>query len=235
MSGKGKLKKFAEITSFPNVLEAFTFENGYLNADAETKVYIKGKWGTDFFDEDRPISLELACGKGEYTVGLARLFPGRNFVGVDIKGNRIWKGARQAIRENLDNAGFLRSRIEFLSTYFAPDEVAEIWIIFPDPFLRLRDSNRRLTSSEFLDRYKEVLKDGALIHLKTDSDELYEYSLESISRHPHFEMVTSSADIDQVERSVELSIRTYYEQQHLAAGKKIKYIRARFRKHPSIK
>lgn len=228
MAGKGKLRKFAEITSFPNVLEAFTFDDGYLHADEDSKILMKGKWRTEFFKNDRSLCLELACGKGEYALGLGALYPDRNFVGVDIKGNRIWKGARRAIREDMDNIGFLRSRIEFLNVYFAQDEVSEIWIVFPDPFLKTRDTNRRLTSGPFLDRYRDVLQDQALLHLKTDSDELYEYTLESIGQHPNYDIVTHDPDIDCEMRSDELAIRTYYEKQHMEQGKKIKYVQARF-------
>lgn len=231
MAGKGKLKKFAEITSFPNVLEAFTFDDGYLHADEDTRIRIKGKWKREFFKNDRSLCLELACGKGEYALGLGALYPDRNFIGVDIKGNRIWKGARRAIREGLDNVGFLRSRIEFINMYFVQDEVSEIWIVFPDPFLKIRDTNRRLTSGPFLDRYRGLLQDQALIHLKTDSDELYEYSLESIGNHPNYDIVTHNPDIDLKERSEELAIRTFYEKQHLEKGKKIKYIQAQFNKN----
>lgn len=230
MAGKGKLKKFAEITSFPNVLEAFTFDDGYLHADADQKIRIKGNWATQFFESNHPLCLELACGKGEYALGLAQLYPDRNFVGVDIKGNRIWKGARRAIRESHDNVGFLRSRIEFINTYFEENEVSEIWIVFPDPFLRTRDANRRLTSGPFLDRYRDLLQDQASVHLKTDSDVLYEYTLESIGQHPHFDIITHNPDIDREIRSEELAIQTFYEKQHLAEGKKIKYIKARFYK-----
>ena len=227
MSAKGKLKKFAAITSFPNVLEAFTFDDGYLHADVNEKVKMQGKWGSQFFGNDHPLCLELCCGKGEYTLGLAELYPERNHIGMDIKGNRIWKGARKAIKNNMNNVGFLRSRIEFIDVYFDKDEVSEIWIIFPDPFLKSRDANRRLTSKPFLDRYLKVMKDGGYLHLKTDSDVLYEYTLNSIDQHENYQIEFHDPDIDHTPRSEEMAIKTYYEKQHLQNQKKIKYIRAR--------
>lgn len=230
MAGKNKLKKFAEVTAFPNVLEAFAFEDGLLHLNESEKVRMKGQWGTRFFGSSHPICLELACGKGEYTLGLARLYPDRNYIGMDIKGNRIWKGAGEALRHQLTNVGFLRSRIEFVNHYFAEDEISEIWIIFPDPFLRSRDEQRRLTSEPFLDRYRDLLKDQSVLHLKTDSDALFEFSLSSIDAHENFTLELVKPDIDRLPRTDELAIKTYYEKKHLENGKTIKYIQARFHK-----
>lgn len=230
MAGKNKLKKFAEITSFPNVLEAFTFEDGLLHINDREMVRMKGQWGADFFGNSGPICLELACGKGEYSIGLAKLHPDRNYIGMDIKGNRIWRGARHALENELSNVGFLRSRIEFINHYFAEDEIAEIWIVFPDPFLRARDENRRLTSIPFLDRYGDLLRNGAKLHLKTDSQELFDFTLETIQEHPQFRLESVIPDVDLSERSPELSIQTFYERKHLRDGKSIKYIRAHFEK-----
>jgi len=225
-----KLKKFADITSFPNVMEAFTFGDGLLHADMNKKVKMKGRWSSHFFGNGHPLCLELACGKGEYTIGLAGLYPARNFIGMDVKGTRIWKGARQAFERNMQNVGFLRSRIEFIDTYFDKGEVAEIWIVFPDPFLKPRDENRRLTAQPFLDRYLHVLENGANLHLKTDSDELYEFTLDSIDQHANYQIEFHEADIDRSPRSEELAIKSFYEKQHLKNHKKIKYIRARLYK-----
>ena len=230
MAGKNKLRRFAEITSLPNVLEAFTFDDGLLNINDSEKIRLKGQWGEAFFNNSHPIGLELACGKGEYTLGLGQMYPYRNYIGMDIKGNRIWKGAREAIQTGLNNVGFLRSRIEFINHYFDEDEISEIWIIFPDPFLRLRDVKRRLTSMPFLDRYTRLLIDGALLHLKTDSDELFEFSQKTIHAHPHFSLIEVNEDVDRFGRSDEMAIRTYYEDMHLQEGKSIKYIRAQFNK-----
>ena len=230
MAGKNKLRKFAEITSLPNVLEAFTFDDGLLNINDLEKVRMKGQWGVSFFKNPHPIGLELACGKGEYTLGLGRMYLDRNYIGMDVKGNRIWKGAREAIHTGLNNVGFLRSRIEFINHYFDEDEISEIWIIFPDPFLRLRDEKRRLTSKPFLDRYTRLLNDGAFLHLKTDTDALFEFSQKTIHAHPHFSLIEVCEDVDRIGRSEEMAIRTYYEEMHLQEGKSIKYICARFNK-----
>ena len=229
MAGKNKLKKFAEVTSFPNVLEAFAFEDGLLHLNEREKVRMRGQWASRFFGNSHPICLELACGKGEYTLGLAKLYSHRNFIGMDIKGNRIWKGARQAIRNEMANVGFLRSRIEFVNHYFVQGEVSEIWIIFPDPFLKSRDEQRRLTSEPFLDRYRDLLKDQSVLHLKTDSDELFEFTQHSIDMHDNFTLEQVISDIDRQVRSDELAIQTYYEKKHLKNGKTIKYVQARFR------
>lgn len=230
MAGKRKLKKFADVTSFSNVLEAFTYDEGYLHVSADERIQIKGLWSSRFFKNENPIHLELACGKGEYTLGLADLYPDRNYVGIDIKGNRIWTGAKRALHDEVENVGFLRSRIEFLESYFEEDEASEIWIIFPDPFLKSKDENRRLTSVPFLDRYRKVLKNGSLLHLKTDNEPLYMYTLESIEAHDDFKIEYKNPDIDRSARSEELAIKTYYEKQHLKDGRKIKYIRARLHK-----
>jgi len=226
MAGKNKLRQFAEVTSFPNVLEAFSFDDGYLHLNEDEKIQMKGLWASEFFGNDHPVCLELACGKGEYTLGLARLYPQCNFVGVDIKGNRIWKGAREALQQQLDNAGFLRSRIEFINEYFNEGEVSDIWIIFPDPFRRKRDDNNRLTSKPFLDRLHILMREGAKLHLKTDSESLFQFSLKSIEVHPHFDLEFFDQDIDRNPRSEELAIKTFYEKKHLAEGKKISYLRA---------
>jgi len=139
---------------------------------------IKGKWNTEYFQNDRPITLELACGRGEYTVGLARLFPERNFVGVDIKGERIWKGSTIALQEGLTNACFLRTQILLIENFFDPAEVNEIWLTFPDPRPRKRDIKRRLTSQRFMEMYKRILQKGGYLRLKTDNTQLFEYTLE---------------------------------------------------------
>jgi len=147
MATRNKLQKFAELLRMPNVYECFDFMHPELTGKDGTLVELKGRWGADHFGNAKPITLELACGRGEYTVDLARQYPERNFIGVDIKGARIWKGARIALAEELHNAAFLRTRIEAIDHFFAPGEIAEIWITFPDPFLKKGKSNRRLTAS----------------------------------------------------------------------------------------
>lgn len=184
---------------------------------------MKGKWASAYFKNNHPLILELACGKGEYTLALASRDPEHNFIGVDIKGARIWKGARRGLEEKVLNAAFLRTRIEFIEHYFAPGEVESIWITFPDPFAG--KPNRRLTSIPFLDRYRKFLRPGGTVKLKTDSELLYEFTLEVIHSDPQCKLLYHNADIyngplyDPI-----LEQKTYYELKHLAEGKKITYI-----------
>ncbi|KAA9042040.1 tRNA (guanosine(46)-N7)-methyltransferase TrmB [Ginsengibacter hankyongi] len=204
-----KLKRFAEIKEFPNVLEYP--EN------------IAGKWN-EFFKNNYPVTLELACGKGEYAVGLGQLYPQKNFIGVDIKGNRIWVGAKSALDKNLKNVGFLRTQIHKIDTYFTKNEVEEIWITFPDPQLRISKANRRLTHPRYLRLYKNILKTGGKIHLKTDSPDLYNFTKTVIELYN----LTLNLDIDDVYKqepvSPELNIKTYYESLDIAKSKKNFYL-----------
>jgi tRNA (guanine-N7-)-methyltransferase len=228
MSKRNKLQKFAELLAFPNVYENFDPENPVLTAAQGQKVDLKGRWAAEHFQNSQAITLELACGRGEYTVALAKAYPERNFIGVDIKGARIWKGANAALEENLANAAFLRTRIEQIAAFFTPGEVDEIWITFPDPFLRNSKVNRRLTSMAFLDRYRQLLKPGGLVHLKTDDPTLYEFTLEVAAEYPHVELVHHQDDIyAQPLFLPELEIKTYYERMHLAESKTIKYVQMR--------
>jgi tRNA (guanine-N7-)-methyltransferase len=186
---------------------------------------MKGRWHKAYFDNDHPIVVELACGKGEYTVNLARAYPHKNFIGIDIKGNRIWKGARQALEEDLHNVAFVRTRIEQLPVFFAPGEIDEIWITFPDPFPRRSRAKKRLTSARFLDIYKKVLRAGGNIHLKTDDTNLFQFTLETLDE-AGIEPNAVIWDVHSMDNPPEaLQILTYYEQMHLAAQKKIKYLR----------
>ncbi|RME97476.1 MAG: tRNA (guanosine(46)-N7)-methyltransferase TrmB [Bacteroidetes bacterium] len=224
MSKRNKLQKFADLAAFPNVYENFTHEKPQLLGLQGQKVELKGKWRKAHFKNEQPITLELACGRGEYTLALARRFPQRNFIGVDIKGARIWKGARIALEENLTNAAFLRTRIEQLNYFFAPREVEEIWITFPDPFPK--KENRRLTSPPFIDSYRKLLPKGGLIHLKTDATDFYEYTLTTYQNYPGIQLAYANADIYEGEIPMpELAFKTYYEAMHLREGKKIKYLR----------
>jgi tRNA (guanine-N7-)-methyltransferase len=223
MSRKSKLIRFAELNTFPNVLQNFDFKNPVLINHTKEVVDLKGKWATDFFKNNNVIVLELACGKGDYTIELARMFPEKNFIGIDIKGNRLWRGAKTALEENITNAGFLRTRIELLSCFFGPDEISEIWITFPDP--QPKSPNRRLTAPHFLDKYRSVCRQGAIIHLKTDDSDLYEYTLQTVTEKG-LKILVAEHDIDAAGvRTNELAIQTFYEQQHLASGKKIKYLK----------
>lgn len=229
MSKRNKLQKFAELLTFPNVYENFNPKNPQLIGVGGTPVSLRGCWAEAHFKNDRPITLELACGRGEYTLGLARRYPGRNFIGVDIKGARIWKGARIALNEGLDNAAFLRTRIEQIALFFAPEEISEIWITFPDPFLKKGKANRRLTAPRFLKSYRQILKKDGHIHLKTDSPQLYEFTLEILAEEKGVDLLYENGDIYAAPLPVpELELKTYYERMHLEEGRKIRYVRFRF-------
>lgn len=196
--------------------------------------HLKGKWADEVFMNDRPVLLELGCGKGEYTIGMAELFPEKNFIGVDIKGARIWKGAKTANERSMENVAFLRTRIEFIESFFGAAEIDEIWITFPDPQLKKRRNKKRLTGPRFLNHYQTFLKDGGLVHLKTDNDVLYRYTSQLV-RHNGLEVVAETSDLyhaaflDQA-----LSIQTTYEKQFLAEGSNINYIAFRLPQQPVI-
>jgi len=225
MSKKNKLQKFADLLSFPNVYENFDPRHPELIGMNGESVDFKGKWSAKHFNNNNPITLELACGKGHYTVGLARQFPDKNFIGVDIKGARIWKGASIALNEEINNAAFLRTRIEQVELFFEKEEVDEIWITFPDPFLKKSKANRRLTSPSFLKRFKNILKEDGIIHLKTDSDELYQFTLKVLESETQYTLLYHDDDIYSKPLPVEaLSIQTEYEGIHLAKNKTIKYV-----------
>ena len=205
-----KLVRFAAIKTFANVLEYP--EN------------MKDNWKT-FFNNNHPVTLELACGKGEYTVGLARMYPQQNFIGVDVKGNRIYIGAKKCLAEGLTNAGFLRTQIGMLTQYFAAGEVDEIWITFPDPQLRTSKAKKRLTHPAFLRLYQQVLKPGGFIHLKTDSPRLYAFTkkvaeLYDLSIVEDMDDVYSNSNIKE-----ELKLKTYYESLDIAQSSKIHYLK----------
>lgn len=226
MGRKNKLRKFAEILSFPNVYECYNVQQPSLVGAGMQPVELKGHWQTAHFHNDHPITLELACGGGEYTVELARQFPERNFVGVDVKGNRIWKGAKRALEERIANAAFLRTRIEIIDHFFAPGEVDEIWITFPDPFPRGSKENRRLTSAFFLEKYRHILRPGGLVHLKHDDPAFYQFTLDTIAADPRCTLLYHNEDIYANPLPFpELGIHTLYEKMHLEAGKTIKYVR----------
>ncbi|HFC00834.1 MAG TPA: tRNA (guanosine(46)-N7)-methyltransferase TrmB, partial [Phaeodactylibacter sp.] len=226
MSKKNKLQRFADLQTYPNVYENLDPRNPELTGLHGETVDLKGKWSKKHFKNNHPITLELACGKGHYTLELARRFPHRNFIGIDIKGARIWKGANIGLEEKIANAAFFRTRIEQLELFFDKNEVDEIWITFPDPFLKSSKSNRRLTASSFLKRYKNILKDGGIIHLKTDSPELYHFTLEVLKNEKDFELLYFDDDIYAKPLPEEaLDIKTEYEGIHLANKKTIKYVR----------
>jgi tRNA (guanine-N7-)-methyltransferase len=207
--GQKKLIRFAEMETFSNVLQY--------------PQDMKGKWNS-FFKNDQDLTLELACGKGEYAVGLGRLFPNRNFIGIDIKGNRMWVGAKTALKENLSNVAFMRTQIDRINEYFSKDEVSEIWITFPDPQLRKSKHKKRLTHPKFLRFYQQLLKADGLIHLKTDSPVLYRFTkkvveLYGLTLHTDYEHLYKEQHI-----SPELSIKTHYEGLDIAGSNRIHYL-----------
>lgn len=224
--GKNKLAKFADMETYPHVFE-------YPFAALKDQGFpLKGAWHREFFHNDNPIVLELGCGRGEYTVGLGRLFPDKNFIGVDIKGARMWSGATESLNEKMTNVAFLRTNIELIDSFFATDEVAEIWLTFSDP--QMKKATKRLTSTFFLERYRRFLTDGGLVHVKTDSPFLYTYTskmLEENSLPVEFSTEdlyhdTLTADAEPELHRV-LGIQTYYEQQWIARGLNIRYLKFR--------
>jgi len=231
MSKRNKLQKFAELLIFPNVYENYDASDPKLVGLHGAEVQRKGQWRSQHFENENSIVLELACGRGEYTLALARRYPQRNFIGVDIKGARIWKGAKIALEEDLHNVAFLRTRIEQITYFFAENEVDEIWITFPDPFPRKSKANRRLTSPNFLNAYRKILKKDGLMHLKTDAPTLFNYTLETLKADEHCEILYQNPDIYAAELPLEeLEVKTYYEKMHLRAGKMIKYVRFKLSK-----
>ena len=221
--GKNKLSRFAENATFDHVVQPTYTE---LMRDG---LVLRGRWNSDFFKRMAPLVLELGCGRGEYTLGLAQLRPQNNYLGVDIKGARIWRGARHARDLGLTNVGFLRTHVDHILQCFGKAEVDEVWLTFSDP--QLGKARKRLTSPLFLARYKEIMKPGGLIHLKTDSPELYTYTLEQIALHA-LPIHEKSADVYaelmprvSPEEQAVLNIKTYYEQMWLAEGRTIHYVR----------
>ena len=217
--GKGKLEKFAEMATFKNV-----FQYPFSVVD-NVPFDMKGHWGEQYFRNSNPIVLELGCGKGEYTVELARLYPEMNFIGVDIKGARMWTGAKMALAEGLENVAFLRTNIEIIDRFFGPDEVREIWLTFSDP--QMKNARKRLTSTYFMARYRRFLTDEGIIHLKTDSNFLFTYTscMVDHNRLPSLLRTTDlyhNSEIDAETRKI-LGIRTYYESMWIARGLNIKY------------
>lgn len=228
--GKGKLAKFAEMAQNPLVVEC------PMAAVMQETFPLQGRWHKDFFHNDNPIVLELGCGRGEYTVGLGRQTPEKNFIGVDIKGARMWTGAKDALLSGMKNVGFLRTNIEFIHRFFAPNEVSEIWLTFSDP--QMKKVTKRLTSTYFLARYSQFLIDGGLIHLKTDSNFLFTYTEEMLrangivaevsTRNLYSFLSASPHEEKYVEAAC--SIQTYYESMWKARGIDIKYLCFRLQK-----
>ena len=223
--GKNKLKKFADMETFGCV-----FQFPWATIEHEG-CPMRGRWNADYFGNDHPIVLELGCGKGEYAVGLGKRFPDKNYIGVDIKGSRMWTGARQVEAEGLKNVAFLRASIEIIDRMFAPGEVSEIWITFPDP--QMKKVSKRLTSTRFMNRYTHIMQPGGLVHLKCDSNFLFTYT-EEMARANQIEVLASTRDLYSTEAESNThgsidwetlrAIQTAYEKQWLARGKDIKYM-----------
>lgn len=215
--GKNKLAKFSDMAGYPHVFQypyAVLQEQGFP---------MRGRWNELFFKNDHPIVLELGCGKGEYTVGLGRLFPEKNFIGVDIKGARMWSGAKESLESGMTNVAFLRTSIELIAQFFAPGEVSEIWITFPDP--QMKKVRKRLTSTRFMALYQQILTPDGLIHLKSDSPFMYTYTCEMVKANGYpVQVATDDLYHSGIADDI-LEIKTFYEQQWLERGMNIKYIR----------
>lgn len=223
VGSKNKLKRFNENETFSNVIQP---SRAQVLSDS---LSLKGNWRKNFFKNNHPLVLELGCGKGEYTVNLAQMHPDTNFLGIDIKGARFWRGAKTALEENLENVGFLRTQIELVDHLFAENEVDEIWITFPDPQIKYKRTKHRLTNMDFLQKYRKILKPDGCVHLKTDSEFMHGYTLGllhglgEIVEYAHHDVYGNHTTPLPVTR-----IQTFYERQYLEEGKKITYIRFRF-------
>jgi tRNA (guanine-N7-)-methyltransferase len=220
VGSKNKLKRFKENETFNNVFQPTRSDL------VEGSYELKGNWRQQFFNNNNPLVLELGCGKGEYSVELAKKYPDKNFIGIDIKGARFWRGAKTAIQENITNVAFLRTQIELIEFAFAENEVDEIWITFPDPQIKYKRTKHRMTNSEFLKRYKKVLKPEGVINLKTDSEFMHGYTLGLLHGEGH-EVLYANHNVYKQEGSPEevTSIQTFYESQYLEQNKPITYIR----------
>lgn len=224
MGSKNKLRRFRENETFENVIQPKREEL------TDQDFSLKGKWNSEFFKNENPIVLELGCGKGEYSVGLAERYPDKNFLGIDIKGARFWRGAKTALEEGMQNVGFMRTQIELVDLAFAPGEVSEIWITFPDPQIKYKRTKHRMTNPEFLNRYKTILKPEGVVHLKTDSEYMHGYTLGLLEGLRH-EILYAHHDIYKNHLAPEevVSIQTFYEKQYLEQGKKITYLKFRIK------
>lgn len=222
MGSKNKLKRFRENDTFSNVVQPSREEL------VEGRFALKGNWKQGFFKNENPIVLELGCGKGEYSVGLAREYPEKNFLGIDIKGARFWRGAKTALEEDMSNVGFMRTQIELIDHVFAKEEIDEIWITFPDPQIKYKRTKHRMTNSEFLQKYKQVLKPGGCVNLKTDSEFMHGYTLGLLHGEGH-EILDANHNVYKNEYSPKevIGIQTFYEKQYLDQGKPITYIKFR--------
>ena len=224
MGSKNKLKRFRENETFGNVFQP-TRED-----IVDTVFPLKGNWNKEVFKNDNPIVLELGCGKGEYSVGLAARYPEKNFIGIDIKGARFWRGAKTAVENGLNNVAFIRTQIELIEDVFAENEVSEIWITFPDPQIKYKRTKHRLTNAEFLQRYKKILNETGVVNLKTDSEFMHGYTLGLLHGEGH-EVIYANHDVYINEGAPEVvtAIQTFYESQYLEINKAITYIQFRIK------
>ena len=220
MGSKNKLKRFKENETFENVFQPTREEV------TSGEFPLKGKWSSEFFKNDHPIIVELGCGKGEYSVGLAERYPEKNFIGIDVKGARFWRGAKTAVDSGMNNVAFIRTQIELLDYVFAENEIDEIWITFPDPQIKYKRTKHRMTNSEFLQLYKKVLKKDGVVNLKTDSEFMHGYTLGLLHGEGH-EVLYANHNVYKNEGSPEIvtAIQTFYEKQYLEINKSITYIR----------
>lgn len=220
MGSKNKLRRFKENETFHNVYQPTRDEL------VDGNYSLKGNWRTKVFNNDNPLVLELGCGKGEYTIGLAKRYPNKNFIGIDIKGARFWRGAKTAIEEGMPNAAFVRTQIELIEYVFEENEVDEIWITFPDPQIKYKRTKHRMTNLQFLERYKKVLKPNGLMHLKTDSEFMHGYTLGMLHGLGH-DVLYANHNVYKLEGSPDevTKIQTFYENQYLEKDKAITYIR----------
>lgn len=218
---KKKLKRFAEVATFPNTFQHMP------TSPVLGDFKLKGKWRESYFKNENPIVLELGCGKGEYTIGLAEKFTGKNFIGIDLKGARIWKGAKEALERDMKNVAFVRARVDKIEKLFSENEADEIWITFPDPQLQKPKEHKRLTSPDFIEQYRKILKEGGIIHLKTDNRQFYDYTLDVIGKL-ELRLIFSTPDLygkphDFIFPEGLLSIRTFYENMFMEKGFPICY------------
>ena len=220
MGSKNKLKRFKENETFTNVFQP-TREEVVSN-----NFPLRGKWNADFFKNDHPLVLELGCGKGEYAVGLAKEYPDKNFIGIDIKGARFWRGAKTAVEDGLNNVAFIRTQIELIEHIFVQDEVDEIWITFPDPQIKYKRTKHRMTNTEFLQLYKKILKNDGIVNLKTDSEFMHGYTLGLLHGEGHEVLYANHNVYNNAGAPKEvIGIQTFYEKQYLEINKAITYIR----------
>ena len=225
---KKKQKRFDESESFSNY-----FQPNY--TEIIKGIPLKGKWNKDFFKNENPICLELGCGKGEYTIALAQKYPDRNYIGIDIKGARLWRGCKTSIEESMQNVAFIRAKIELIEYFFDEKEISEIWITHPDPQPRKSRSKKRLTSPRFLNRYLHILKENSLVHLKTDDFPLYQYTLDVVKTNKH-ELLFKTDDLYALNPKEEdvMITQTFYEKIFLKEGKKINYLRLKHNMNESV-